>query len=305
VTLLQDDDSLPLPAMSSLPVDIALELETLTVAAYEQVGQQVEGTLRIENTGDDALQLLAETAASDWRWQLDTGIEEFEIGAGSQKALPVTLHIAADAWADSPVRVGVQLATADGRSVSTYKDVTANREALAVNPVNAWNIPASLRGGLDVARTYFGASATSDPPPYSFPEKLQEVFDGRVAVATGPEFLRGDMSPVTVTVDLAGDRPVPVAGFATNPTTRYYTHRTPRDVIYQLSMDGERFETVATDRITTDDRDHYLALENAIPARHARLILLNNWYRGAQPGFTLGAFKVIAEPGYDALAEMA
>jgi hypothetical protein len=298
VTLLLDEEAGPPSPPPALPVELALEFEVQAIAAYERVGQQVAGRLTVRNEGADALALTLDSATSDARWRLEFEHDTLRLEPGAELIVPAIVHIARDAWADIPVRVGARASAGEGRFVSAYADVDVSRDALPSSPVHAWEIPEKLRGGLDVARIQFGAVPSSEPAALYPAENLLQAFDGTVAAGTGPVFSRQGESPVTLTVDLAGDDLLPVAGFAVNPMSAS-ENRAPKDLVFQLSENGSDFRTVASGRATTAGVDQFFTLDDPIPARFARLVLLNNWDRNVGSGYNIGAFKVIAEPGFD------
>ena len=284
---------------AELPLELTLQLDAETVAAYERVGQLVPGRLRIRNEGSTILELTLDSHVSDARWHVRFDSNELRIAPGAQQAVELSVHVGADGWADIPVRVGVRASAAHGRFASTFADITVDRTAPPLNPTHAWNVPEELRGGLNAALIQFGAAPSSVPEAMYPPENLRYAFDGQVAVNTGPEFVNTSDQPLTITVDLAGSAVVPVAGFAINPIARPYLHRTPRDVEFQLSLDGSEFQTVATGNVNTVGVDQFFALDAPMGARFARLLVHNNWFQGTDYGNTLGGFKVIAQPGYD------
>lgn len=302
VTLLLDDETAPPEALLELPVTLTLKLDDEEVAAYERVGQRLTGELVLSNGGDVALELALDAAVSDARWHVDFELERVSLAANGRRSVAVEVVVRPDAWADIPVRVGARALAPDGRQVSTFADVRVGRDALAVDPVHAWNIPEALRGGINVARSQFGASVTSEPAPNNPNlKRLPHFIDGMAAIATGPDWGHRAGAPLRITVDLAGDDPVPVAGFAVNPLHQNYTHRTPRHVDFELSEDGVEFNRVLSGTLDTAGTDQYFVLDEPAPARFARLVADDSWNGQVGRPLTLGEFKVIAAPGHDPL----
>ena len=301
LTLLLDDETAPPEPLPELLLTLALNLEDDEVAAYERVGQRLAGKLALKNAGDAPLDLALEAAVSDPRWQVAFESERVSLAAQSRRIVAVEVIAGPDAWADIPVRVGARAMTPDGRQASAFTDVRVDRDALGVNPVHAWNVPEGLRGGFNLARSRFGGSVESEPvtnnPSHN---NLQELIDGMAAIATGPDWRhRQDGAPLRITVDLAGEDPVPVAGFALNPLHANYTFRTPRHVEFELSADGVEYTQVLSGELDMTGTDQYFVLPQPVPARYARLVADDNWAGHIGNPLTLGEFKVIAAPGFD------
>lgn len=301
LTLLLDDETAPPEPLPELPLTLALNLEDDEVAAYERVGQRLTGSLALENAGDAPLDLALEAAVSDPRWQVVFESERVSLAAQSRRIVAVEVIAGPDAWADIPVRVGARGVAPDGRHASALADVRVGRNALPVNPVHAWNKPEALRGGFNVARSRFGGSVESEPETNNPSHNdLQELIDGVAAIATGPDWRhRQDGAPLRITVDLAGDNLIPVAGFALNPLHANYTFRTPRTVEFELSADGIEYARVLSGTLDMTGTDQYFALAELLPARYARLVADDNWAGHIGNPLTLGELKVIAAPGFD------
>lgn len=290
----QTPAAFPLPP---LPVDLRLDTEEAQVSPYEPFGQTVGGSARLRNTGAEPLELELELSASDARWGLQTEADRVTLPSGGEQTLALEFLAPPDVEANTPVRVVVRAKAGDGRIVVSFVDIHAAPDALPAAPVHAWDIPPALRGGLNVARLDFGATATANPNPGNTLDKqLTALFDGRSVLGNGIAFRHRD-TPQVVTVDLAGGDPIPVAGFALNPLYAQWRYQTPRDVEFQLSQDGETFTSVQRAELTTSGNDQFFVLDTPVPARFARLIMDNNWQGESGGPLTLGEWKVIAEPG--------
>jgi len=300
VTMLIGDETEPPPAPTALPAEIDLGLDATSVTAYERFGQRVTGELTIRNTGTSPLPLALDVALSDARWFAKPASDAVTVAPGAAESVALDITAPPDVWADKPVRISVRATGNDGGMVTQFADLNVSREGLPTNPVHAWNIPAELRGGLNLARSALGATGTAEPMPKNHSEKtLAELFDGRAAIGYGPEFRGNRDAPQQVTVKLAGNQPVPVAGFALNPLYREFKHRTPRDVAFQLSENGASFDTVLEGQLTTIGTDQYFVLEEPVLATHARLLPTTNWAGKFDDNLTLGEWKVIARDGFD------
>jgi len=299
VTMLVGGETEPPPVPAPISAELDLELDAASVTAYEQFGQRVTGELRIRNTGATPLTLGLDATTSDSRWYVELSSESATVEPGTVETVVVDITAPPDTWADKPVRISARAAANDGRLVSASADLGVKTDGLPTNPVHAWHIPAALRGGLNVAWSAFGATGIAEPPPTNNPASFDELFDGRAAIGSGPAFGQNRGAPQQVTVKLAGKQPAPIAGFAVNPLHRDFKHRTPRDVIFQLSTDGVSFDTVLQEQLTTIGTDQYFVLEDPVLATHARMLLTTNWFGELDAPLTLGEWKVIAEAGFD------
>lgn len=302
VTMLVGDETAPPPVPGNLPVQISLQLAATTVTPYEQFGQRVTGELSVRSSAAAPLTLAFAAAASDARWRTELAVASATLEPGAVLTVPISIIAPPDVWGDRPVRIAARAVADDGRAASGHADLAVDADALPADPVHAWNIPPALRGGLNVARSAFGAIGSADPMPTSNPATFAELFDGRAAIGYGPSFGGNRDAPQQVTVALAGNRAVPVAGFALNPLYREFKKRTPRDVEFQLSADGVAFQSVLEGKLTMIGTDQYFVLEEPIPATHARLLLTSNWQGQTDGPLTLGEWKVIARPGFDPFA---
>lgn len=302
LAILFDARNGPLPISPELSTSMSLELESGEVAAYERVGQVVSGTVNVVNKGSVAMALSLETAVSDARWRLELDDDEISLDPGVETRVPANLVVPTDAWAGIPVRVSVKATSTDGRHATAYADLSVDAEVPPHNPRHGWGIPERLRGGIDVARHQFGATIDSVPKPANPQLKqIDHLIDGMVSFNQGPNFGGSRKSSVSITVDLAGNEAVPVAGFGLNPlaSVAHNFGHSPRDVEFQLSSDGANFETVTKGKLNPVGTDQYFVLEETRPAKFARLLLSSNWTGQADGPLSLGEFKVIAKPGFD------
>jgi hypothetical protein len=282
----------PAAAPAPLAVKATLSLATDTVAAYWPAGQRVTGNLELTNDGDAAVDLALDTLTSHFAWTATVAEPEVTLAAGETRQMPVEVAIGADAWADEPVRITVRARAADGAGVTGAALITPRGEAEPVAPEQAWSVPEPLRGGLDVASLALGA--VTIPSIDGVQEDL--LHDG--LAHTGMGFSQDvSLLPVTLTVDLAGDAPVPVAGFGLDPLAGdALPGDVPRDVELLLSTDGVTFTSAATATLSTLMADQWVVLPEPVPATHAQL-RISSVHGGGFAKVILGEWKVIATPG--------
>jgi Mg-chelatase subunit ChlD len=103
--------------------------------------------------------------------------------------------------------------------------------------------------------------------------------------------------PITLTVDLAGDEPVPVVGTILDPLARDASLAgAPREFELRLSDDGIEYQSVLRDTLEPLMLDQAFVLDEPVEARFAQLIIHSN-HGGASAPVQLGEWKVVARPG--------
>ena len=299
LTMLLGNESSPPKRESGPDANATITFAADAVAAYARFAQRVAGELSLTNRSSEPLELHIDATASDIAWAVEAERDEITLRPGATETIGLTVTAPIDARADKPVRIGIRARAADESFISTWSDIAVDPDAATVNPVRSWQIPESLRGGLDVAHRRYDASVTAVPEPRGNTEgQLDALIDGRSAAGAGASFdVKRDV-PLELTIDLAGTAPVPVVGFALNPLARIGVNFAPADVEFQLSDDGSNFETVANGSVLPIGTDQYVSLDAPVPATHARLLLEGAWVGEIGRRLTLGEIKVIAEPGF-------
>src|SRR5262245_56625045 len=103
--------------------------------------------------------------------------------------------------------------------------------------------------------------------------------------------------PLTLTVDLAGDEPIPVVGTVLNPqSTGASVHEMPRGFELWLSTDVVEFQQALSGELLPLTVDQAFPLESPVPARFAQL-RITSVYVDEPVRIVLGEWKVIAQPG--------
>ena len=90
----------PVPEPLPPAVEMGLELDHDTVAAYWPAGQRVAGEVALANTGAEDLQLSLDAVTSHYGWEARLGSSQVAVAAGATAEVPLELLIAPDAWAD-------------------------------------------------------------------------------------------------------------------------------------------------------------------------------------------------------------
>lgn len=298
----------PAPAAhGELPLTLAIEMEATEVGAYLPYGQTVGAHLELHHRGAAPLTVELDAATSDLRWRAHLERSTVTIPPGGRETVPLTLRVPPDAWADTRVRISARAGDASGSHVVAHAEVTAAGNTAPVSPVRAWPLPERLRGGFNAAWKVLGGRRVPDPKETSagsipkVGDGFDFLFDG-MAVRQQGLTLRGGhggLDVVPVTVELAGDQPLAVAGFAFTALGHTRARQYPRDVVLQLSLDGVAFDTVATVVLDPIPREQFVTLAEPREARFARVLLDTNWVGRSEGLLGLGEWKVIARPGLD------
>ena len=276
------------------PLAASLRLTTsqTSVAAYWPSGQRVDGQLVIQDTGPSGEDLTLDTLTSQGGWTADLAQTNVTVPAGGSVTVPLTIHAQPDAWADEPVRISVRARDASGAQQTTSVDIAADRDQAPVNGEQAWSVPAPLRAGLDVAALGLGAA----PVPAFDPAAEAQLYDG-VSPAGGGFVGPSSGQPVTLTTDLAGSDPIPVAGIMLDPqASDSVLSQMPRTFDLLLSTDGVTFQQVLSGTLSPLPGDQSFVLPAPVMATFAQL-RIDSVYADRLDTVALGEWKVIAVPG--------
>ncbi|MGC4105501.1 MAG: discoidin domain-containing protein [Thermomicrobiales bacterium] len=278
------------------PVAVTISLPATAVAAYWQDGQRIDATVDLANTTGSAVTVRLGAALGNVTWTADMPADAVTIQPGASVQVPVTIHVAPDAWAEQPVYVSIAAMRDDGTIVgSALALVTPRTDTAPVNAEAHPPLPGALLGGLDAAWTGLGAQPS--PAVDQDPTVVAQLFDGFVNSGTGWNSSTSVL-PQEITVQLAGDQPVPVVGFVLDP--RGYDDIPPHQVAafeIDLSPDGVTFTKAYAGTLSIAGMEQSFVLDAPVNSRFARLRILS-----AQDPTTstvhLGEWKVIAQAGW-------
>ena len=107
--------------------------------------------------------------------------------------------------------------------MTAAEDITPRRDVALVAPEPWWPVPEAMLGGLDVASAALGGAVVPSDASGNQPM----LHDGLAMTGIGYSG-RLYHDPLALSVDLAGDAPVPVAGFILDPLAQYPTLGTAR-----------------------------------------------------------------------------
>ncbi|MEM1232375.1 MAG: hypothetical protein AAGI15_17695, partial [Pseudomonadota bacterium] len=279
-------------APAPLPVAMTLTLDEQTIAAYSPWQQQLDGTLSLDNSDQQAQTLTLAGRSTDDRWHLILPQEEQQVPAGGSLELPVSLVVEPDALPDLPVALRV-IASAGNRRGQARVAVEAVRGQTPRSPSVFEPVPDALRGHLNVAAAARGAQWRTDA------KAAAPLNDGLLALGNYFESKReGLTGPATIApvLELAGEATVAVTGFSLHPfglQDSQAPQRNARDFAISLSQDGETFQQVLTGTLSGQLREQFFPLSEPVAARFARLELLSS--RDPRV-IALGEWKVLAAP---------
>lgn len=284
---------MPADLPPALPVTLALTPSADAVAAWWPDAQRLEATLEVVNTGSTDLVLALEATTSHAAWSVGLTSDPVGVPAGGAIGVPLAVTAPPDRPADLPVAVTVRAADAAGAQATAATTIEVSRTAPAVDPTRIPPLPEALYGGLDVASTAAGGVPV---PSIASAEQEALLHDGLAMTGSGFSAIFRN-APLELTVDLAGDEPVSVAGLVVNPLGGDGSvGARPRDIELQLSEDGATWSTVLVAELSPSPQDQPFVLDAPIPARLARLRILSS-FSGTTGSVSLGEWKVVAPPG--------
>ena len=226
------------------------------VRAVRPAGQRA---LSLTNSGSGPLDLVLDGTTSDDRWTATPSSEHVTVPAGASVAGP-RIHRGARRMPGrtSPTRITVRATTADGRQQTAAADVTPRPRC-------------DTRGrGAGMARARRRSSAVSTSPPWhsalrsslsATRQYEEQLHDGLAVAGAG---YTGSISgqPVTFTVDLATDDPVPVRGLIVDPLAGTPVMRaSPRAFDLLLSDDGTTWDVALTGELSPRQDDQAFVLD--------------------------------------------
>lgn len=282
------------PPPAALPLTMTLSAPVAAVAGFWQQGQQVDLSLALTNTGTTPLALTLDAVSSDFAWQwadlqaTTPWTATLTLAAGESRTLPLALKLLPDLGLTLPPRFSVRAAAANGAYVTAALDLPAVCGVPPVNPTGGWTTAGLLRGGLNVAWLGLG----SQPLNEQGNDRIFDLFDEIVS----PVFGWTGQPEDRLTVDLAGDEAVPVAGVILNGFGRSAPAEGLRHFEILLSTDGQTFTPAYQGALAQVAVDQPFAFDQPLPARFAQIRLIDNWRGRDQIG--LGEFKVIAASDY-------
>ena len=267
-------------------------------AAFWHESQSSGIPLTISNERNKPVRLRLDAATSHPAWKVSGPVDPVAIGPGQTTNVPITLQVAPDAPSDVPVRVDFRVV--DERGAAKIASISAFGACGAepVNPGPIWTLPDALLGGFNVAWSSLG-SRVLDAPDDSYGVTQTNLYDGMTPndnnwARTRPTY------PVDLTVQLAGENLVPVAGVVLNPQGKSrggpaWPGTQVRDFELYLSRNGTDFEKALAGTLSRARIPQHFVLAEPTEARVARLRVLSAHDPG-ENRVGLGEFTVVADP---------
>lgn len=286
------------------PVEVDLSLDHDRIAAFSPWAQQLTGELTLTNPADQAREISLHTHVTDVRWRMNHPPGPFELGPKASTTIELSLEVPPDVPALHPARLSAHARDRHGHGKATH-DIAIDADAPPVQPAFHWPVPEALRGGMNAAALNFGAAPAASPNIEDGDlEATKTLYDGLARVGRWTEYaipwrnhLLDELAQPTVR--LAGNEPVPVAGFAINPTANTLPQGFLRDFAVAVSLDGEHFDTVLTGSLEPIAAEQFFVLDEPVQARYARLLPMAPHFPSTGYGTArVGEFKVVAAPDW-------
>ncbi|HEX3756437.1 MAG TPA: VWA domain-containing protein [Rhizomicrobium sp.] len=278
----------PFGSGTVLPAEAHLKLTTEKVAAFLPDRQTVRGALTVTAKTATDVSLLG--YAADERWHVQADKSNLHVDAGGTVNVPVTITIPPQALGSHPVQVAIALRNAAGAHVTASASIAPEVSASAVAPEADWDVPAQLAGGLDVAWSALGGKA---------PDNYAGLNDGllnagMVNVGGTARFNLADVK-TGITISLAGNGPVSLAGFALAPAGSYAVDDRLRRFQIFVSADGTNFTPVLNGSLSPRLDTQYFVMPKPVMARVIRLVPLDA-QDPTNSRATLAEFEAFANP---------
>ena len=284
--------SLPAESSGQSPVTVEFGPEARTFAAYLDRRQASRFRATLTNNGNEPAELELELRSSHYAWRAELSEQNLSLAPGAIRTVDVMVDVANDAYANVPVRISLGARDSEGRVASGLLDLAALCDAEPVNPTAAGALPDSLLGGLNVAWSALGGEVLA--PAGSTSRLHEEVNDGLTPINRG-WYTKTKELPVTLTVDLAGDDPVPIAGVLLHPLTSRSPEDWMRDFDVLVSEEGTTYREVLSGTLQRTPVEQAFVFASVVPARFARLRIRSS-QSGEVDTVSVGEWKVIASP---------
>ncbi len=273
------------------PVRIAFAPQSREFAAYLDHAQSARFQATLTNGGNEATELELELRSSHYAWQASLSEQRVPLGPGASRMVDVAVNVARDAHANLPVRITLGARDSAGRIASGSLDLHALCGAEPINPMAAGALPKALLGGLNVAWSALGAKIVA---PDGNEKRYEELNDGMTPIGRGWYMSKQEL-PLELTVDLAGEEAVPIAGVLLHPLTNRSLDYLVRDFDVLLSEDGTTYREVFSGTLQRNPVEQAFVFDSIVPARFARL-RIRSTQSGELGEVSLGEWKVIASP---------
>lgn len=200
---------------------------------------------------------------------------------------------------DSNISVEVQ-ASENSAAVTGKLSVQMTEEANPVQPAIYSEVPHALRGGLNVAWSALGGEWQSEGAVSAnkkIPAALAMTNNG-IAPFWDAFTFRKEEPPEGFRLKLGGEEELSIAGIALNTRTSANNLDRLREFSFQVSLDGEHYQTALSASLAATHADQFFVFEQPIKAKFVKIIPQTNFRGETYPSpIRFQEFKVIAQPG--------
>lgn len=288
----------PVSLDPTLAIDVSLD--SPQIAAYSTWQQRVSSNFAIINNGSTPRTLHIESSASHESISIETDIDTVVASPGETTLVAATLTVPPDMWEGTAVSIRVAAREGAELVATGSANLTPSSDTEPVTPTFAFRVPETLLGTVDMASIAMGARVVPAAGQRDADLEMQHnQFEADSSHRIAEFNARNNAFPLAFTVELGGDAPVPVVGLAVHPQGAAGTAvaaQQPREFEFQLSSDGQVFNTVVNDTLTTERIERFFPLPQSIDARYARLVVNSN--HGDASRLVLDSWKVLATPDF-------
>lgn len=247
-------------------LELSVELDAYTVAAWSRLGQALDGTFTATNTsdGDVAFDLLVH--ATDPRATVTGLPDRVELAAGQSAELPLRLILPDDLRSDRPLTVTLGLSNEDGVTATTAADIMPTCEAPQLGAHAWWPEPFASLTYWNHALDAFGAVITGTPSSGNDPR----LIDGRTSPAQPPAVNVGKV----YRLDLG--REATLLATVLHPIAGGSALERLRDFEIAVSDDGENWQPILTATMSGAGVEQFFEFPEPVTTRHVQLTPLSN-----------------------------
>lgn len=275
-----------------LDISLAINIENTEVAAYSEYGQKVKFSVELESHEDYDLNISYHLSDADWSLDFEKNIT---IQSAEKKTIPFALVIPKNI-AEIPTIITIKFSNPYGDFKTVDFEMKPKNSAPVINAYIAWNVPKSLVGGLNLARTALGAEIIKENNTSA--SDIEKLFDGLIykdRTFSFDRFSKYRKKDENVTIKLATNKGALIVGTCLNTLGGHYEDLLKEFTLW-LSMDGKTFTKVLNSEHNKPYMQQCFTLSSPQKARYARLTLHTNQRNEKTRYISLGEWKVIAEP---------
>ena len=255
---------------------LAVSLSDDIIAPYSLWWQRLEGEVEISGGN---LDLDLDAHISHASWEIEWG--QNQVSGSGLAAVPFSLLIPPDVPATSDIFLTVRGSGSGGQFATGAAHITPNRTASPVNAHHAYPVDDAALGLVNAASLALGSTILTENGQLA---ELQASLHSQTMPGQGHLFMRANYSqsglPLELSLQLAGDAPLPVQGIALHPqgaAGTFSVEHQARAFELLLSADGNNYQAVLEGELDPFRMEQFFILDAPVPARYAMLRLLSNY----------------------------